>query len=107
MPVKKIKPIVTKVLARIGASQDEKADNPPWIKRVAMLTGVLAAVSGFLAVRATTLTNNAIYESNQAILSQTEASDAWNEYQADSVKSRVVETALTTAEAISPKAALH
>ena len=103
MPVKKIKPIVAKVLARIGTSQDEKADNPPWIKQVAMLTGVLAAVSGFLVVRSTTLTNNAIYESNQAILSQTEASDAWNEYQADSIKSRIVETALTTAEAISPE----
>lgn len=103
MLMEKTKPIVAKVLARINASRDEKADNPPWIKQVAMLTGVLAAVSGFIAVRATTLTNNAIYESNQAILSQTEASDAWNEYQADSIKSRIMETALTTAEAISPE----
>ncbi|MDE2229840.1 MAG: DUF4337 family protein [Alphaproteobacteria bacterium] len=67
-----------------------------------MLTGVLAAVSGFLVVRSTAITNDAIYESNQAILSQTEASDAWSEYQADSIKAHIVETALATAQAAGP-----
>jgi hypothetical protein len=43
-----------------------------------------------LTVRATTLTNEAIYESNQAILSQTQASDAWAEYQANSIKAHIV-----------------
>ncbi len=67
----------------------------PWIKHVALLTGVLAAVAGFLlTVRMTILTNDAIYLSNQAILAQTEASDAWAEYQADSIKARIVETQL-------------
>jgi hypothetical protein len=81
---------------------DGKDENPPWLKQVAMLTGVLAAFSGFLAVRSTTLTNDAIYESNQAILAQAESSDEWAEYQADSIKARIVETALSTANALPP-----
>ncbi|HKR18749.1 MAG TPA: DUF4337 family protein [Stellaceae bacterium] len=98
---KNLKSLVTKVKERIDASKDPAADNPPWVKQVALLTGLLAAISGFLVVRSTAVTNNAIYESNQAILSQTEASDAWNEYQADSIKARVVETALATAADLS------
>jgi hypothetical protein len=71
-----------------------KKDGPeePWIKHVALLTGVLAAFAGFLTVRSTSLTNDAIYQSNEAILAQAQASDAWAEYQADSIKARVVET---------------
>jgi Domain of unknown function (DUF4337) len=98
---KNIKAIVAKVKARIDATQNNAAENPSWIKQVAMLTGVLAAISGFLVVRSTAVTNNAIFESNQAILSQTEASDAWSEYQADSIKAHIVETALATAQATS------
>jgi len=98
---KNLKSLVTTVKARIDAAQNNTAENPSWIKQVAMLTGVLAAVSGFLVVRSTAVTNNAIYESNQAILSQTQASDAWNEYQADSIKAHVAETALATAPTLS------
>lgn len=98
-----LKSLVTSVKARIDAGQKSPTDNPPWVRQVALLTGVLAAISGFLVVRSTAITNNAIYESNQAILSQTEASDAWNEYQADSIKARVVETALATATDLSPE----
>jgi hypothetical protein len=98
---KNFKSLVTKVKARIEAGQKNPADNPAWVKQTALLTGVLAAISGFLVVRSTAVTNNAIYESNQAILSQTEASDAWNEYQADSIKARVIETALATAADLS------
>ncbi|HEU0118184.1 MAG TPA: DUF4337 family protein [Alphaproteobacteria bacterium] len=100
MPVEKIKAAVGKIQQRIEDSKDE-GSNPPWVKQVAMLTGVLAAVSGFLAVRATTLTNDAIYESNRAILAQTESSDAWNEYQADSIKAHVVETAIAASPSLS------
>ena len=98
---KNLKSLVSKVKDRIDASKNPNAENPPWVRQVALLTGLLAAISGFLVVRATAVTNNAIYESNQAILSQTEASDAWNEYQADSIKARVIETALATAADLS------
>jgi len=94
IPLPRFKSFVEKVSAGIDARVNSDAAGPPWIKRVAMLTGVLAALSGFLAVRSTILTNDAIYASGQAILSQTQSSDAWAEYQADSVKARVVETAL-------------
>lgn len=70
---KSLKSLVTTVKERIDASKNQTADNPPWIKQVALLTGLLAAISGFLVVRSTAVTNNAIYESNRAILSQTEA----------------------------------
>jgi hypothetical protein len=89
----KLKAFVDQVSARID---DKSSEVPPWVKRVAILTGLLAALSGFLAVRATILTNDAIYASGQAILAQTQSSDAWSEYQADSVKARIVETALLT-----------
>src|SRR5580704_15857895 len=75
------------------------ADDPPWLKQVAMLTGVLAALAGILTVRATGLTNDAIYESNQAILAQTQASDAWAEYQAESIKARIIETQMIPSNA--------
>ena len=92
----KLKTLVEQVSARID---DQSGNVPPWVKRVAILTGLLAALSGFLAVRATILTNDAIYASGQAILAQTQSSDAWSEYQADSVKARIVETALLTGTA--------
>jgi hypothetical protein len=80
--------------ARIAERKTAEGENPPWIKHVAMLTGVLAAMAGFLTVRSTVLTNDAIYMSNRAILAQTQSSDAWAEYQADSIKAHVAETAL-------------
>jgi hypothetical protein len=62
-----------------------------------MLTGALAAFAGFLTVRGAGMCNEAIYHSNQGVLLQAQASDTWAEYQADAVKARIVEVALTTA----------
>jgi hypothetical protein len=87
-----IKATIDRVNTTIAERKAAEGDHPPWVKQVAMLTGVLAAISGFLTVRSTVLTNDAIYMSNRAILAQTQSSDAWAEYQADSVKARVVET---------------
>jgi hypothetical protein len=49
------------------------------------------------------LTNSAIYQSNQAILAQTESSDTWAEYQANSIKARIVETQLIPSNRMSAK----
>ena len=65
-----------------------------WLKRVPLLTGVLAALAGYLTVRGTNLANEAVYHSNQGVLFQAQASDAWAEYQAASVKARIVETGM-------------
>jgi len=85
---------VSRIAASLEERQADTGETPPWIKQVAVLTGVLAAVSGYLTVRSTMLTNDAIYMSDRAILAQTQSSDAWAEYQADSIKAHVVETAL-------------
>lgn len=98
-----------KVLAESLVPSEEKktavpAENQPaWVNQVAVLTGVLAALAAFLTVRATSLTNDAIYESNQAVLAQTEASDAWAEYQADSIKARIVEVQLLPSSSLSAR----
>jgi len=83
---------------QLGRSTPEPRPSDPtaprWMRYVPLLTGVLAAAAGFLTVRGANLANDAIYRSNQAVLYQSQASDSWAEYQADSVKARVVETAL-------------
>ena len=87
------KPSRVKALAaKITKGDTSSEPAPKWVGYVALLTGILAGLAGFLTVRATTLTNNAIYESNQAILAQAQSSDSWNEYQADSIKARIIET---------------
>src|ERR1700728_4048607 len=96
---------VKALAAKLKSGDKANEPAPPWVAYVAMLTGVLAAVAGFLTVRATTLTNNAIYESNQAILAQAQSSDDWNEYQADSIKARIIETQIAAAgAALDPQA---
>jgi hypothetical protein len=79
---------------------------PSWLKRVPLLTGVLAALAGFLTVRGANLSNQAIYHSNQGVLHQARASDAWAEYQANSIKARIVETTLLSAIDPATKGAL-
>lgn len=96
---------VKALAAKLTSGENTSEPAPPWVAYVAMLTGVLAGVAGFLTVRATTLTNNAIYESNQAILAQAQSSDDWAEYQADSIKARIIETQITAAgSALDPAA---
>jgi hypothetical protein len=71
-------------------------DAPHWMRYLAMMTGALAAVAGYLTVRNTMLANEAVFHSTQAVLYQAQASDSWAEYQADSIKARVAETAEET-----------
>ncbi len=69
-----------------AAPKPDDAPSPGWMKRVPLITGALAALAGYLTVRGANLSNNAIYNSNQAVLMQAQASDKWAEYQADSTK---------------------
>jgi hypothetical protein len=61
-----------------------------------MLTGVLAALGAFLTVRGAAFSNDAIYHNSIAVLHQAKASDTWAEYQADSIKRRIVQTQIVT-----------
>ena len=81
-------------------------NGPPWLKYVAMMTGALAALAGYLTVRGTYLANDAISHTTQAVLCQAQASDAWAEYQAQSIKARIIETSLATATDPAAKARL-
>jgi hypothetical protein len=74
---------------------------PKWMRYVALLTGLLAALGGFLTVRCTNLSNEAIYFSNQAVLMQAQASDAWEQFQANSIKGRIVESELEAGTSLS------
>lgn len=75
-------------------AEGTQQEGPWWLKYVAMLTGVLAGLAGFLTVKGAKLSNEAIYLSNQAVLYRTEASDKWAEYQANSIKAHLAETQL-------------
>jgi hypothetical protein len=59
-----------------------------------MVTGVLAGLAGFLTVRSANMSNLANYNSTQAVLHQAQSTDAWNEYEADSVKRHIDENSL-------------
>ena len=76
-----------------GKSTSEPS-TPTWMKRVPLVTGILAALAGYLTVRQANLSNEAIYHSNQGVLHQARASDKWTQYQADSIKRHMDETAL-------------
>jgi hypothetical protein len=67
---------------------------PPWMRRVPMVTGALAALAGFLTVRGAELSHQAIYHDATAGLYQNKASDTWGQYEAESIKKDNVETAL-------------
>lgn len=67
---------------------------PWWYPGIAIITGLLAAISGIIYVRTASLGNEAVYYSNQAVLAQSQASDNWNEYEADSGKAKTVEMTL-------------
>ena len=69
-------------------------DGPKWLKYVALMTGVLASLAGFLTVKGANFSAEAIYQSNQAVLHQAKASDKWTEYQASSIKAHLAATQL-------------
>jgi len=75
-----------------GERLAEAQSTPPWMKRVAMMTGVLAGLVGFLTVRGNNLSIQANLNSTQAVLHRATASDCWSEYQADSVKKNNAES---------------
>jgi len=86
---------------KIDALREEQEKSGPFgsfIQFTALTIGLMAVLAAVAAQEAASLSNEALLLSNQSILSQTKASDTWNEYQADGVKRRVFETqALVTA----------
>jgi threonine aldolase len=62
------------------------------IRYVALTVGIMAVLAAVSAQQAATLATDALLRSNQSVLAQAKASDGWNEYQADSIKSHEYET---------------
>jgi len=65
----------------------------PFISRVSLTVAVLAVMAAAAGSLETVEGGRAIPESSEAVLSQDKATDAWNEYQADSLKRHIYDIA--------------
>src|SRR2546430_17506308 len=87
-------------LEQDAARQEATAGRERWVKWVAATTAVLSALAAFGAVRSQGFANETLFHSNQAVLFQAQASDAWAEFQANSLKRHVNENAAAELRAI-------
>jgi uncharacterized protein (DUF1800 family) len=65
----------------------------PFISKVSITVAVLAVLAATAGSLETVEGGRAITESSEAVLAQNEATDAWNEYQADSLKRHMYDIA--------------
>ena len=65
----------------------------PYISRVSITVAILAALAAAAGSLETVENGRAITESSEAVLAQDKATDAWNEYQADSLKRHMYDIA--------------
>jgi hypothetical protein len=77
-------------------------EHDPFVSLVSITVAVLAVMAATAGSLETVEAGRAIALSSEAVLSQEKATDAWNEYQADSLKRHMYEIA---AESGAPKAA--
>src|SRR6201989_1838118 len=61
-------------------------EHDPFISRVSITVAVLAVMAGTVGRLETIEAGGAITSASEAVLAQDKATDAWNEYQADSLK---------------------
>jgi len=66
----------------------------PFIARVSITVAVLAVMAAAAGSLETVEGGRAITQSSEAVLAQDKATDAWNEYQADSLKRHMLEIAV-------------
>lgn len=71
----------------------EKHGKEGWIKYIAVLTAILAVIAAIGALESGSLVNEALLEKNNEIGNLTKASDSWNYYQAEGLKSLIYHTA--------------
>ena len=79
-------------------------ERDPFISRVSLTVAVLAVMAAAAGSLETVEGGRAITQESEAVLAQDQSTDAWNEYQADSLKRHMYEIA---ADADSPKAAAY
>ena len=66
----------------------------PFIARVSITVAILAVMAATAGSLETVEGGRAITQSSEAVLAQDKATDAWNEYQADSLKRHMLEIAV-------------
>lgn len=76
---------------------EHEAHKPGLGQQVAIFTAVLATVGAIVSFFGGDTQNNAMLYKNEAVLERAEASDAWNFYQAKSMKQNLAEIAVATA----------
>ena len=72
-------------------------ERDPFISRVTITIAVLAVLAATAGSLETVESSSAITQSSEAVLAQNKAADAWNEYQADSLKRHMYEIAADNA----------
>lgn len=85
---------------RHGGSEGGKG----WTRFVALSTAILAVVAAIGALQSGLLVNEALLQKNDQVGYLTQASDAWNYYQAEGLKSLIYQTAAQGLPAVSPVA---
>jgi hypothetical protein len=78
--------------------------NDPFISQVSITVAILAVLAAGVSSLETVEAGGAITSASEAVLSQDRATDAWNEFQADSLKKHIYGIA---ADAGGPKAAKY
>jgi hypothetical protein len=73
----------------------EERGRPRWLDYLAISTALFAVIAAIASLKAGTYANEALFQANKAVLTQTQAVDTWSEFQADSVKKYQQQTLLT------------
>ncbi len=73
---------------RREAAEEARAERrrPRWLDALAVSTALFAVLAAIAALEAGNYANEALFAANAGVLRQTQAVDAWSEYQADSIK---------------------
>src|SRR5665213_2429357 len=74
-------------------AQHAAHERDPFISQVSITVAVLAVMAATAGSLETVEGGRSITESSQAVLAQDKATDAWNEYQADSLKRHMYDLA--------------
>lgn len=75
------------------AAHPESHGDKDWTRLVALSTAILAAIAAVGALESGFLVNESLLQKNEQVSRLTQASDQWNYYQAEGLKSLIYQTA--------------
>jgi len=68
----------------------EQSRNPRWMVYLSLATALMAVLAAISSLKAGAHSNEAIFEKNEAVLHQSQASDQWSFYQAKGIKATIL-----------------